>query len=205
MSNQKDKKKDNIFIKLRDSIDGFIFVFLIIFICLCIYFKVNTIVRIGLSIVFMLGILFVYLARYKQNAKIFANNKIIQIVDNLTREELEEYIEIYYTKLGYKVNQNDKNELYIEKNNRKYRVYFFLNKCDLEEIKSNYLDNIIVITNINFTKEQVEFIRKYKIFSISRPGLINIIKSLRREIENKSKEVEREEEEEETKEDETRR
>ena len=204
MSNQKYKKKDNIFIKLRDSIDGFIFAFLIVFICLCIYFKINTIVRIGLSIVFMLGILFVYLARYKQNTKIFANNKIIQIVDNLTQEELEKYIEIYYTKLGYKVNQNDKDELYIEKNNKKYRIYIFINKCDLEEIKSNYLDNIIVITNINFTKEQVEFIRKYKVFSISRPGLINIIKSLSKEIENRNKESEGEEEEE-TKEDEIRR
>ena len=203
MSNKKDKKKDNIFIKLRDSIDGFIFVFLIVFICLCIYFKVNTFVRILLAIVFMIGILLVYLARYKQNIKIFANNKIIQIVDNLTREELEEYIKIYYTRLGYKVNQNDKNELYIEKNNKKYIIYIFINKCDLEEIKSNYLDNIIVITNINFTKEQVEFIRKYKLFSISQPGLINIIKSLSKEIENRNKESE--EAEEETKEDETRR
>lgn len=204
MSKQKDKKKDSVFINLKNSIDGFIFIFLIVFICLCIYFKVNTIVRIGLAVVFMIGILAVYLVRYKQNTKIFANNKIIQIVDSLTQEELEEYIEIYYTKLGYKVSQNDKNELYIEKNNKKYRIYIFINKCDLEEIKSNYLDNIIVITNTNFTKEQVEFIRKYKIFSISRPGLINIIKSLSKEIENKSKEVEREEEEE-TKEDETRR
>lgn len=194
MSNQKYKKKDNIFIKLRDSIDGFIFVFLIVFICLCIYFKVNTIVRIGLSIVFMLGILFVYLARYKQNIKIFANNKIIQIVDNLTREELEEYIEIYYTRLGYKVNQNDKNELYIEKNNKKYIIYIFINKCDLETLNSNYLNNIIVITNTNFTKEEVEFIRKHKIFSISRPGLINIIKSLNSEILKVEEEKEEEEE-----------
>lgn len=194
MKKQKDKKKDNVFMKLRDSIDGFIFIFLIIFICLCIYFKVNTIVRIGLSIIFMIGILLVYLARYKQNIKIFANNKIIQIVDNLTREELEEYVEIYYTKLGYKVNQNDKNELYIEKNNKKYIIYIFINKCDLEEIKSNYLDNIIVITNINFTKEQVEFIRKYKLFSISRPGLINIIKSLNSEILKVEEEKEEEEE-----------
>lgn len=196
MSKQKDKKKDRVFINLKNSIDGFIFIFLIVFICLCIYFKVNTIVRIGLAVVFMIGILAVYLVRYKQNTKIFANNKIIQIVDSLTREELEEYIEIYYTKLGYKVSQNDKNELYIEKNNKKYRIYIFINKCDLEEIKSNYLDNIIVITNTNFTKEQVEFIRKYKIFSISRPGLINIIKSLSKEIENRNKESEGEDDEE---------
>lgn len=196
MSKQKDKKKDRVFINLKNSIDGFIFIFLIVFICLCIYFKVNTIVRIGLAVVFMIGILAVYLVRYKQNTKIFANNKIIQIVDSLTQEELEEYIEIYYTKLGYKVSQNDKNELYIEKNNKKYRIYIFINKCDLEEIKSNYLDNIIVITNTNFTKEQVEFIRKYKIFSISRPGLINIIKSLSKEIENRNKESEGEDDEE---------
>lgn len=182
MKKQKDKKKDNVFMKLRDSIDGFIFIFLIIFICLCIYFKVNTIVRIGLSIIFMIGILLVYLAKYKQNSKFFANNKIIKIVDNLTEEELEKYMEIYYTKLGYKTSQNDKNEFYIEKNNKKYRVYIFLNKCDLETLKSKYLNNIIVITNKNFTKEEIEFIRKYKIFSISRPGLINIIKNLNSEI-----------------------
>ena len=195
MKKQKDKKKDNIFIKLRDSIDGFIFVFLIAFICLCIYFKVNTIVRIGLSIVFMIGILLVYLAKYKQNSKIFANNKIIKIVNNLTQEELEKYIEIYYTKLGYEIIQNDKSELYIKKNNRKYRVYIFLNKCDLETLKSNYLDNIIVITNTNFTKEEIKFIRKYKIFSISRPGLINIIKSLNSEILKVEEEREKEDEE----------
>ena len=194
MSKQKDKKKDNVFMKLRDSIDGFIFIFLIIFICLCIYFKINTIVRIGLSIVFMIGILLVYLAKYKQNNKIFANNKIIKIVDNLTQEDIEKYIEIYYTKLGYKINQNDKNEFYVEKNNRKYKVYIFLNKCDLEILNSNYLNNIIVITNTNFTKEEVEFIRKHKIFSISRPGLINIIKSLNSEILKVEEEKEEEEE-----------
>lgn len=194
MSKQKDKKKDNVFMKLRDSIDGFIFIFLIIFICLCIYFKVNTIVRIGLSIIFMIGILLVYLAKYKQNSKFFANNKIIQIVDNLTQEDIEKYIEIYYTKLGYKINQNDKNEFYVEKNNRKYKVYIFLNKCDLETLNSNYLNNIIVITNTNFTKEEIKFIRKYKIFSISRPGLINIIKSLNSEILKVEEEKEEEEE-----------
>ena len=143
----------------------------------------------------MIGILLVYLAKYKQNSKIFANNKIIKIVNNLTQEELEKYIEIYYTKLGYEIIQNDKSELYIKKNNRKYRVYIFLNKCDLETLKSNYLDNIIVITNTNFTKEEIKFIRKYKIFSISRPGLINIIKSLNSEILKVEEEREKEDEE----------
>ena len=198
MKKQKDKKKDNVFMKLRDSIDGFIFIFLIIFICLCIYFKVNTLVRILLAIVFMIVLLLVYLTRY-DNKNRFSKYK--NLLENYTLEEIKEIILSYYESLDYKIINQE--EFIIEKNKNKYQVKFLLDDFNIENIKNfneqkdKNIKGIIIITNRNFRTEELNFIKKNNIYTITKNGLINIILNKKKEL-SETKETE---EEEETKED----
>ena len=121
--------------------------------------------------------------KFKFKNNFFLKDKCLDIIDNLTIEELKKYTKIYYEKiLNYKV-LNEK-KMIIEKNNHKYAVKFFINKLDFSTIKglnkSKNVDGLIIITNIDPDKETLDLIKKRKFFSITRPGVLNIVKILKK-------------------------
>ena len=196
MSKQKDKNKDNMILKLKNSFDWFIILFLIAFICLCIYFKVNTFTRILLVIAFMILLLFVYLTRY-DNKNRFSKYK--NLLENYTLEEIKEMLLFYYKSLDYKIINQE--EFIIEKNKNKYQVKFLLDDFNIENIKNlieqkdKNIKEIIFIANRNFTTEELNFIKKNKIYTITKNGLINIISNKNKLNKNKKTEDEEEEKE----------
>ena len=72
--------------------------------------------------------------------------------------------------------------LVIEKNNNKYRVVFLLGnitKKDIDSIKRVRKDikGTIIINNTNLDKKIYSYIKENRLYSITKPGLINIIKN----------------------------
>ena len=76
--------------------------------------------------------------------------------------------------------------LIIEKNNKKYKVIFLLGQIninDLKNIKSVTKDvsETIIINNSNINKIERRFIKEKGFFSITKPGLIEILKNLEKQ------------------------
>lgn len=175
-------KNKSSFYKKNKYIDGFVYVFLAVFILISLYFKFNFILTSLLAIAFMIVIFLLYLFKYKLTNKYFFNNNYSNEITNITNEKALEIIEKYYTELKYKT-CCQKNKMIIEKNKKKYRVVFLLNKITLKDIrlysvKPKGIDGTIIITNVELSKEIIKEIRKNKLYIISKPGLINIYEQI---------------------------
>lgn len=175
-----------------DFIDGFVYFFLVAFLIFCISIDLNIFKVIIFAIVFVLGIFGVYVCRYKLKNKSFYK-AFPERIDTLTEEDLKKIIWQYYKEMNYEVIK-DNNDLYVKKNNNKYKLYFIIGEITSKKLKMINKEKFnikdvkgkILITNKEFSKENLNYIRQNKLYSISRPGIIDII--IRQDkLKNKSK------------------
>lgn len=180
------RKGDKKFNK-RKYIDSFIYVFLIIFVILCFCFNLNFLSTSLLAIAFVVVISIFYILEYRINKNLLLNSTYSEKIDNLTKEELKEIIKKYYISLNYKVIENEK-YLLIEKNNKKYKVLFLLGQININDLKNveqnEDISGIVVINNSSISELERKFIKENNFYSITKIGLIDILRNLEDEKSN---------------------
>lgn len=179
------KKKGEKKFNKRKYIDSFIYIFLIIFIILCFCFNLNFLLTSLLAIAFVVVISIFYILEYRINKNLLLNSTYSERVDSLSKEQLEELIKKYYISLNYKVIENEK-YLLIEKNNKKYKILFLLGQIDINELTkikhiSKDISGVIIINNSNINELERRFIKENNFYSITKIGLIDILKNLENE------------------------
>lgn len=179
---RKNKKKYNVIQKMNlKYIDKYIYFFLVIFIIICIAFNLNNIQMILTSIIFIALMYGAYVMKFKFKNNFLLKDKYLDIVDNLKLEELKQYTIIYYTKcLNYKF--LDEENMIIEKNNHKYAINFFIEELKLNTLnnmkKYHNIDGVIIITNKDLPKEILKLIKQKNFFSLTRPGVLGMVKEV---------------------------
>ena len=159
------------------KLDKYVYVSLILFLILVVILKTNYIATCCLAIGFMIIFLLLFILQTKI-LKIFSKEqkKYMKIIENITNEELENVIIKYYISKNYKI-VNIGEKLQIMKNDNIYDVLIIKNSFDKNKIKPNKkVSGTIIVTNTEITKEDRKFIKKNKIYSITKQGLVNILK-----------------------------
>lgn len=179
---KKDKQKLKVqqdWQKSKKYIDGFVYVFLTIFVLFCLYFRMNFILISIVAVIFSVFIFLVYLGKYKLRTSHFFNKDGIKDkIENLDLEEILELLSFYYKDRKYNV-IFDKTKYYIEKNNHKYKIFIFLNTFSKENLHSickakGKFEGKILVTNTELSKENRKIVKENKIYTITKEGLINI-------------------------------
>lgn len=179
---RKNKKKYNVIQKINlKYVDKHIYFFLVIFIIICIAFNLNNIQMILTSIIFIALMYGAYVMKFKFKNNFLLKDKYLDIVDNLKLEELKQYTIIYYTKcLNYKF--LDEENMIIEKNNHKYAIKFFIEELKPDNLnnmkKYHNIDGVIIITNKDLPKEILKLIKQKSFFSLTRPGVLGMVKEV---------------------------
>lgn len=160
-------------------LDFFIYIYLMIFICISIWFRLNLIAISFLALLFMVIILATYLFKTKIKNSFFIEDYANRI-DKMPMEEIKKMIKEYYENLKYNVYETSSN-LVIVRNDNKYRVVF-LPKCNIKILSkiykcSLYIKGTIIVTNTEIDKETRRYIKDNNYFSITRIGLANILQN----------------------------
>lgn len=184
------KEKKNRFKKLgKNYVDKFIYVFLILFIFLCLYFRLSFWQISIVAVLFSITIFCFYLGKYKLRTNSLINKDgIKQRIENLTEEETLNLLRFYYEEREYIVDF-DSFEPVVTKNKHTYRLFIILKPINITGKDFQYItsykknvDGIIIITNQNLTKDQREKIKEKRIYTITKEGLINIYQDFLRNI-----------------------
>lgn len=187
---KKNKEKKNKPKKLEKKyVDKFIYVFLTIFICLCLYFRLKFWQISIIAVLFSIIIFCFYLGKYKLKTNSLINKDgIKQKIETLTEEETLNLLRFYYEERGYIVDFDSFKPI-VRKNNHTYRLFIILKPINITNQDFLYItsykknvDGIIIVTNQNLTKEQREKIKEKGIYTITKEGLINIYQDFLRNI-----------------------
>lgn len=164
--------------------DIFTYLMLVIFVVLVFTLKLNFILSVIFAIIFSIIIFFNHIFQLKFSNMLFGK-KYIDEIENLDLESLKKIMKIYYQEREYKVNQEEQ-EIFIEKNKNRYKLIFFTTDFNIQNLKKitkgKTNEQTIIITNKDITKEERNYIKEKKFYSISKNGLMGILKEQKYKI-----------------------